>query len=135
MKGTGREHAKFSPVATAYYRLLPNVELLRPIEGIDAERLQKCFSPGVIDLVEEEGKTVARVKDARYDICSRNVYRQEDLADAVKLTRARDHYICQLHLLFFFFKLTLSSLKYDFQSTLNRPLDCHPTSSLSNRSS
>ena len=101
VKGIGREHAKFSPVATAYYRLLPHVELLRPIEGQDAKRLQKCFSPGVIDLVEKAGtgKKVARVKDARYDICSRNVYRHKDLADAVKLTRSRDHFICQLHLI------------------------------------
>jgi len=118
VKGTGREHAKFSPVATAYYRLLPHVELLRPIEGQDAERLQKCFSPGVIDLVEEEGtgKKVAKVKDARYDICSRNVYRHEDLADAVKLTRSRDHFICQLH--FIFLLHTFLKRLIDFISSL-----------------
>jgi DNA-directed RNA polymerases I and III subunit RPAC1 len=27
-KGTGKEHAKWSPVATAWYRLLPEVVLL-----------------------------------------------------------------------------------------------------------
>lgn len=33
------------------------------------------------------------VKDARYDACSRNVYRQEDLADAVTLQKVPDHFI------------------------------------------
>ncbi|KAI9561590.1 hypothetical protein GHT06_012549 [Daphnia sinensis] len=97
LKGTGRDHAKFSPVATAFYRLLPQVKLLREVEGEAAERLQKCFSPGVIDLVDAPsggGKKIAKVNDARYDICSRNVFRHEDLKeDTVKLTRARDHFI------------------------------------------
>ncbi|EFX76928.1 hypothetical protein DAPPUDRAFT_213644 [Daphnia pulex] len=94
MKGTGREHAKFSPVATAFYRLLPQVKLLKEVEGEAAQRLQKCFSPGVIDLVDSGEKKVAKVNDARYDICSRNVFRHEDLKeDTVKLTRARDHFI------------------------------------------
>ena len=104
VKGIGRDHAKFSPVATAFYRLLPQVELLRQVEGEQAERLQKCFSPGVIELVEQGEKTVAKVKDARYDICSRNAFRQEDLADAVKLTRSRDHFICQLLLQYLLLK-------------------------------
>jgi len=95
MKGIGRDHAKFSPVATAYYRLLPEVTLLRPVEGEAAERLQKCFSPGVIDVVQPNPgeKKVAKVNNARYDICSRNVFRHDDLKDAVKLTRVRDHFI------------------------------------------
>ena len=46
-----RDHAKFSPVATAFYRLLPEIRLLKPIRGEAAERLQSCFSPGVIGIV------------------------------------------------------------------------------------
>lgn len=30
VKSTGRDHAKFSPVATATYRLMPHIQLLRP---------------------------------------------------------------------------------------------------------
>lgn len=95
VKGVGRDHAKFSPVATAYYRLLPEIKLLKEVEGEAAERLQDCFSKGVIQLVSDpkSGKQVAKVADARLDICSRNVYRHEDLKDAVKMTRARDHFI------------------------------------------
>lgn len=90
VKGIGRDHAKFSPVATAFYRLLPDIELTRKLYGDDAKRLQSCFSPGVIGLNDKE---CAYVKNARYDMCSRNIYRHEDLVDAVKMTRIRDHFI------------------------------------------
>jgi len=89
VKGYGRDHAKFSPVATAFYRLLPEVKLLKPIRGEAAERLQSCFSPGVIGI--EAGEAV--VKDARNDACSRNVFRHEDLKDSVEMTKVRDHFI------------------------------------------
>ena len=45
--------SKFDPLsATAYYRLLPEIELLREVEGEAASRLQECFSTGVIDVVD-----------------------------------------------------------------------------------
>lgn len=31
IKGVGKDHAKFSPVATAYYRLLPEIKLNRKV--------------------------------------------------------------------------------------------------------
>lgn len=54
---SGKDHAKFSPVATASYRLLPEITLLEPVEGEKAERLQQCFLPGVIDLEDQNGMT------------------------------------------------------------------------------
>jgi hypothetical protein len=39
VKGVGREHAKWSPVATAWYRLQPEVVLLEPVSG---EAAQVC---------------------------------------------------------------------------------------------
>jgi DNA-directed RNA polymerase I and III subunit RPAC1 len=46
--------------ATAFYRLLPEITLTRDVEGEDAERLQKCFSPGVIGIEESEyGKRIS----------------------------------------------------------------------------
>jgi DNA-directed RNA polymerase I and III subunit RPAC1 len=55
MQGTGRDHAKFSPVSTAFYRLLPSITITKPVLGEAALRLQKCFSPGVIELEEGPG--------------------------------------------------------------------------------
>jgi len=42
------------------------------------------------------GKKVAQVQDARYDSCSRNVLRYDDLAECVQLGRVKDHFICML---------------------------------------
>uniref|UniRef100_UPI00358EB4B9 DNA-directed RNA polymerases I and III subunit RPAC1 isoform X1 n=1 Tax=Myxine glutinosa TaxID=7769 RepID=UPI00358EB4B9 len=93
VKGIGKDHAKFSPVATASYRLLPEVHLLAPIEGELAETLRDCFSPGVISVEIINGKKVAQVVNARMDNCSREVFRHEELKNLVKLTRVRDHFI------------------------------------------
>lgn len=39
---------------------------------------------------------VAVVKDARCDTCSRNILREEDLAEHIELSRVKDHFICKL---------------------------------------
>jgi len=101
IKGVGKDHAKFSPVATVWYRLLPEIILNRPIIGEKAQRLQQCFSPGVIDLVEQKSEHGDKIEQvavvnkygARYDGCSRNVYRYEDLKDAVTMNKISDHFI------------------------------------------
>ncbi|XP_029305815.1 DNA-directed RNA polymerases I and III subunit RPAC1 [Cottoperca gobio] len=93
VKGVGKDHAKFSPVATASYRLLPEITLLELVEGEKAERLKRCFSRGVIDIEDVNGKKVAKVVNSRLDTCSREVLRHDDLKDVVKLGRLRDHFI------------------------------------------
>ncbi|XP_026165998.1 DNA-directed RNA polymerases I and III subunit RPAC1 isoform X1 [Mastacembelus armatus] len=93
IKGIGKDHAKFSPVATASYRLLPEITLLEPVEGAKAERLKRCFSRGVIDLEDVKGQKVAKVVNSRLDTCSREVLRHDDLKNVVKLGRVRDHFI------------------------------------------
>jgi len=90
VKGVGKDHAKFSPVSCASYRLLPEIRLKSEIRGRDAHLLQKCFSKGVIEIDKND---CAYVKNARYDNCSRNVYRYPHLADQVVLTRVRNHFI------------------------------------------
>lgn len=88
--GVGSDHAKFSPVATASYRLLPTIEILDKIDGKDAKKFQKCFSEGVIG-INSNGE--AFVKDARADTVSREVLRHEEFEGKVKLGRKRDHFI------------------------------------------
>ncbi|CAH0394160.1 unnamed protein product [Bemisia tabaci] len=93
-KGVGRDHAKFSPVATAHYRQLPEIRILRSVAGEKARRLATCFSPGVIGIKKnKEGTEEAYVIDARYDSSSRNVFRYDDLKDCVEMTRVSDHFI------------------------------------------
>ncbi|XP_062319525.1 DNA-directed RNA polymerases I and III subunit RPAC1 [Osmerus eperlanus] len=93
VKGIGKDHAKFSPVATASYRLLPEITLMETVEGEKAERLKSCFSPGVIELENCNGKVIAKVVNSRPDTCSREVLRHDDLKNLVKLARVRDHFI------------------------------------------
>ncbi|KAJ8359586.1 hypothetical protein SKAU_G00161110 [Synaphobranchus kaupii] len=93
VKGIGKDHAKFSPVATASYRLLPEITLMEPVEGEKAERLKRCFSPGVIEVEDCGGKQVAKVVNCRLDTCSREILRHDDLKNLVKLGRVRDHFI------------------------------------------
>lgn len=64
-----------------------------------AQRLKSCFSPGVIEIVERQkgdpNSREAVVKNARYDSCSRNVFRHDDLKDCVQLSRITNHFICK----------------------------------------
>lgn len=108
IKGIGADHAKFSAVATAYYRLLPTIDIVRPIIGKDAEKFARCFPRGVIGLetvtAEEAsrqgsgyegqlGRKKAVVRDTFRDTVSRECLRHEEFQGKVKLGRVRDHFI------------------------------------------
>lgn len=65
-KGVGKEHAKWSPVCTAYYRLLPRIELTKDILNEDAKRLKTTCPKGVFDIEDLGGGQVkATVVNAR----------------------------------------------------------------------
>lgn len=107
-KGIGGDHAKFSPVATASYRLLPSIRILKPILGDDARKFARCFPKGVIGLESvteaeakkegsdyegHEGELKAVVKDPMKDTVSRECLRHDEFKDKVKLGRIKDHFI------------------------------------------
>ena len=106
-KGVGADHAKFSPVCTASYRLLPLIDITKPIVGADAEKFAKCFPEGVIGLeevtpkmakadkayAEHVGETRAVVLDAMRDTVSRECLRHAEFQGKVKLGRRKDHFI------------------------------------------
>jgi DNA-directed RNA polymerases I and III subunit RPAC1 len=104
IKGIGADHAKFSPVATASYRLLPTITITSPITGNDAEKFARCFPRGVIGFetvtAEEEargegikGEKKAVVRDVMKDTVSRECLRHPEFEGKVKLGRVRDHFI------------------------------------------
>ena len=108
IKGLGADHAKFSPVATASYRLLPSIEITKPILGEDAKKFARCFPKGVIGLedvsaedTEREGngyeghlgEKKAVVINPFKDTVSRECLRHEEFEGKVKLGRVRDHFI------------------------------------------
>ena len=55
-KGIGKTHAKWSPVCTAYYRLLPDIKIKETIKGQDAKDLKKTCPMGVFDIEDMGGK-------------------------------------------------------------------------------
>lgn len=108
IKGIGADHAKYSPVCPASYRLLPHIDITRPILGKDAKKFARCFPQGVIGLEKvtakeaakagsgyegHEGEVKAVVKDAIKDTVSRECLRHEEFNGKVKLGRIRDHFI------------------------------------------
>lgn len=108
IKGIGSDHAKFSPVATASYRLMPAIMITKPILGKDAEKFARCFPRGVITLETvtkkeatkrgsgyegHEGEKKAVVSDPARDTVSRECLRHEEFNGKVKLGRVRDHFI------------------------------------------
>ncbi|KAL9088739.1 MAG: hypothetical protein Q9165_006048 [Trypethelium subeluteriae] len=106
-KGIGKDHAKFSPVATASYRLLPIIDILQPVLGQEARKFARCFPKGVIgietvsaaDASEDsgyaghEGEEKAVVKNTFNDTVSRECLRHDEFKDKVRLGRVRDHFI------------------------------------------
>jgi DNA-directed RNA polymerase I and III subunit RPAC1 len=106
-KGIGADHAKFSPVATASYRLMPTITITKPILGGDAEKFARCFPQGVIGIETvtredaargngyegHEGEKKAVVRDPMRDTVSRECLRHKEFEGKVKLGRRRDHFI------------------------------------------
>ncbi|KAF9524735.1 DNA-directed RNA polymerase [Crepidotus variabilis] len=93
VKGVGKDHAKFSPVATASYRLLPNIKILKPIPPESAEEFQKCFSPGVIKVNKETKEVSVDEWGVRKDSVSREVLRHPEFEGMVELGRVRDWFL------------------------------------------
>ena len=90
-KGIGKDHTKFSPVATASYRLLPDVSFRAPITGDDAKDLQKMCPPKIFDIEDLTGNAIAaRQRDC--NMC-RECIRKEGWDEKVKLQRKADHFI------------------------------------------
>jgi len=92
-KGLGRDHAKFSPVSTATYRLLPEISFQQDITGKDAEELVEICPMKVFD-IEDLGKTkravVARPRNCT--VC-RECIRPAKFTDKIRLGRVKDHFI------------------------------------------
>jgi len=98
-KGIGKDHAKFSPVATAAYRLLPDVTLPAPVVNAEAEELVKMCPLNVFDIEDlgggsqKGGQKQAVVSRPRDCTMCRECIRKEGWSDKVQLRRKADHFI------------------------------------------
>eukprot|EP00188_Purpureofilum_apyrenoidigerum_P001541 Plantae.Rhodophyta-Purpureofilum_apyrenoidigerum.ctg18592.p1 GENE.Plantae.Rhodophyta-Purpureofilum_apyrenoidigerum.ctg18592~~Plantae.Rhodophyta-Purpureofilum_apyrenoidigerum.ctg18592.p1 ORF type:complete len:396 (+),score=62.86 Plantae.Rhodophyta-Purpureofilum_apyrenoidigerum.ctg18592:53-1189(+) len=90
VRGIGKVHAKWSPVATAFYKMLPEVKLLEEVSGRDATALlDKC--PADVFDIEDSGRAV--VSRPRQCTMCRECIREAGWERKVKLSRVRDHFI------------------------------------------
>lgn len=98
MKGIGKTHAKWSPVATTWYRLLPEVVLLREVHGEKAQYLINQF-PGLFTLERKSnsGKEVARVTNTRdhevYLEQIRTLSGDPNWSNKIQLRKRKDYFI------------------------------------------
>jgi len=93
-KGIGKDHAKWSPVATASYRLLPSINITKPIPAELCAQFAACFPEGVIEVRKGgDGRDEAIVANPRKDTVSREVLRHPEFEASVQLGRIRDHFI------------------------------------------
>ncbi|XP_054819315.1 uncharacterized protein LOC129318519 [Prosopis cineraria] len=95
VKGIGKTHAKWSPVATAWYRMLPEVVLLKEVKDELAEELKNKCPVGVFD-IEDIGKgrrraTVASPRSCT--LCRECIRGGKEWEDRVSLRRVKDHFI------------------------------------------
>lgn len=86
-KNIGKEHAKWSAVSLASYRMM-NVITVQDVEGEEAIKLKGLFSKGVIDIVDNKAIVV------RPEInLSTEVLNHEEFNDRVCLFKKNDHFV------------------------------------------
>ena len=88
IKGIGKTHAKWSPVSTAYYRLLSNINFISEIKGKDAEELKELCPKKVFDIKGNK----AFVKNIRNCTTCRECIRNEKFCGMIELGKVTDHY-------------------------------------------
>ena len=97
-KGIGKEHAKWSPVGTASYRLLPELVVGEEVEGATAHELVEKCPMGVFD-IEDIGRDVAVPVRPRDCTMCRECVRGtagngKPWKDLVTIHRIMNHFIC-----------------------------------------
>jgi DNA-directed RNA polymerase I and III subunit RPAC1 len=92
VKGIGKTHTKWSPVCTAFYRLLPEIQIIADIKGTKASELKQLCPVGVFD-IEDSGK--AFVSDSRKCTMCRECIRHDEFKNDIQLSKLKDTYECK----------------------------------------
>jgi DNA-directed RNA polymerase I and III subunit RPAC1 len=93
IKGVGSDHAKFSPVATASYRLMPSIRFDRPVQGERAARLKQLCPMNVFDIEDVGGTPTATVARPLQCTMCRECIRDDDWHGYVNLGRVKDEFL------------------------------------------
>ncbi|XP_068339593.1 uncharacterized protein [Pyrus communis] len=95
VKGIGKTHAKWSPVAPVWYRMLPEVIISQDIEDEMAEKLVATCPVKVFDIEDiGNGKKRATVARPRACMLCRECIREgKGWENSISLQRKKDHFI------------------------------------------
>ena len=88
LKGTGKIHAKWSPVCTASYRLMPDITILQEQRGEAARKLVELCPKNVFD-IEDDRVIVKRPRDC--SACRRCI--EEIPQGIVEIAKVKDQFI------------------------------------------
>jgi DNA-directed RNA polymerases I and III subunit RPAC1 len=94
-KGIGKTHAKWSPVATAYYRLVPEITIKEKIVGEEAKELKNICPMGVFDIEDlgkKSGGIKAVVSDSRKCTTCRECVRHDKFKDKIEIAKIKDKF-------------------------------------------
>lgn len=92
-KNIGKNHTKWSPVSTAYYRLLPYITIAKPLFNSDAEEMKKTCPVGVFDIEDLKSKDKKLVvKNEKNCVVCRACVNHERLGDSIELAKERNAY-------------------------------------------
>lgn len=89
--GKGQDHAKWSPVATATYRIMPKIDVNQKLANGDVAMAIKEACPRDVFDIEDAGTLT--VQDPRRCTMCRECIRLDEFKDCVELYRVSDHFI------------------------------------------
>lgn len=94
-KGIGKDHAKWSPVCTTYYRLMPDIRLTKPILGDEAAKLKKVCPMGVFDIEDAPnvGGRAIVANPRKCTTCRECIDNFDGEHQGLILGKAKNHYL------------------------------------------
>merc|ERR1719498_1644035 len=88
IKGVGKDHAKWSPVSTAWYRMCPEIILNEEFTGKAAEELVKVCPTGVFD-IEDDAAYVANPRNCTTCRACLEKYGE----DKIEVNKIKNHFL------------------------------------------
>ncbi|KAK9836093.1 hypothetical protein WJX81_000618 [Elliptochloris bilobata] len=92
VRGVGRDHAKWSPVSTAWYRLHPEIVFTKPVTGTAAEELAAAC-PEIFSVVDGQTVAAAARGNELHLEKVRRLAADERWAGRLELRKRKDHFV------------------------------------------
>lgn len=86
IKGFGKQHAKWSPVCTAFYKLMPKIEIKQKIKGNQAQDLKQTCPMKVFDIEND----LAYVKNPmKCTMCRECIREEHSFSNSIDLEKVK----------------------------------------------